>query len=96
MCFKLSGMWEEDEIKVWNHSFSLKASYTVEAGIVCVFLITFLGMAISYEINHMDQILGVIQKEQRESESWRLGKEVEQYLKYRELKEIVDDVIGGK
>lgn len=54
------------------------------------------GMAISYEINHMDQILGVIQKEQRESESWRLGKEVEQYLKYRELKEIVDDVIGGK
>lgn len=96
MCFKLSGMWEEDEIKVLNYSFSLKASYTVEAGIVCVFLITFLGMAISYEINHMDQILGVIQKEQRESESWRLGKEVEQYLKYRELKEIVDDVIGGK
>ena len=35
----------------------LGASYTIEAGIVGVFLVTFLGMGISYEINHMNQIL---------------------------------------
>ena len=29
------------------------------------------------------------------SKYWNMSKEVEQYLKYREIKDLVDEVIGG-
>ena len=60
-----------------------------------VFLISFLGMGISYELHYMDHILEKIQKERITKEHWNMSKEVEQYLKYREIKDLVDEVIGG-
>lgn len=82
---------EENVVKRWR----IKASYTIEAGIVGVFLISFLGMGISYELHYMDHILEKIQKERITKEHWNMSKEVEQYLKYREIKDLVDEVIGG-
>lgn len=73
----------------------LRASYTIEAGIVGVFLVTFLGMGISYEINHMNQILDTVEKERIEKERWEMNEELEQYLKYHEIKDLLDEVIGG-
>ncbi len=73
----------------------MNASYTIEAGIVGVFLISFLGMGISYELHHMDHILENIQKERITKEQWNMSDEIEQYLKYREIKDLVDEVIGG-
>ena len=73
----------------------LRASYTIEAGIVGVFLVTFLGMGSSYEINHMNQILDTVEKERIEKERWEMNEELEQYLKYHEIKDLLDEVIGG-
>lgn len=73
----------------------MKASYTIEAGVVGVFLVTFLGMAISFEMNHMDQILDNIEKECVEKEQWDMNEELEQFLKYHEIKDLLDEVIGG-
>lgn len=73
----------------------LKASFTIEAGIVGVFLLVFLGMAIQYEIKIMNEMLDQTKAERTIQQQWRLGQEIERYFQYRELEEILKQRTGG-
>lgn len=72
----------------------LKASFTIEAAIAVGFILCFLSMSISYEIQQMDRILGKIQIQEKEQENWSIEDEIKNYLKIKELLDVIDYVKG--
>ena len=71
----------------------IRASFTIEAAIAMGFILCFLNMSISYEIQQAYRILEEITFQRKEQETWSMEDEINHYIIFKELldkKEIFD------
>ena len=72
----------------------IRASFTIEAGIAMGFILCFLNMSISFEIQQVHRILEKITVQRKEQETWSMEDEINNYIIFKELldkKGIFDD-----
>jgi len=78
----------------------IRASFTIEAAIAMGFILCFLNMSISFEIQQVYRILGKISVQRIEQENWSVEEEINNYIKFKELlgvdKESTKEESGGK
>ena len=78
----------------------IRASFTIEAAIAMGFILCFLNMSISYEIQQVHRILEKISAQRKEQENWSLEEEINNYIKFKEIlgvdKESIKEESGGK
>ena len=78
----------------------IRASFTIEAAIAMGFILCFLNMSISYEIQQVHRILEKISAQRKEQENWSLEEEINNYIKFKEIlgvdKESTKEESGGK
>jgi len=63
----------------------IRASFTIEAAIAMGFILCFLNMSISYEIQQVHRILEKITLQRKEQETWSLEDEIKNYIIFKEL-----------
>lgn len=72
----------------------IRASFTIEAAIAMGFILCFLNMSISFEIQQVHRILEKITVQRKEQETWSMEDEINNYIIFKELldkKGIFDD-----
>jgi len=72
----------------------IRASFTIEAAIAMGFILCFLNMSISFEIQQVHRILEKITLQRKEQETWSMEDEINNYIIFKELldkKGIFDD-----
>lgn len=73
-----------------------KASFTLEAAIAVGFILCFLSMSISYEMQEVHLILEKIMEQGNEQEKWSMEVEIKNYIKFKEITEVFDQIIKTK